>query len=97
VQKLPPGSFFGKARHTLTVAGITFLESGYQIEHCVPPHEHSEAFFDLIVDGACTEVVANQVRDRARSTLAFHPAGEVHSSRWHGMEPRCSCCYCARS
>jgi AraC family transcriptional regulator len=47
------------------------------------------AFFDLVLDGSCSEVVGSRTRDRGRSTLAFHPAGEVHSSRWHGAEPRC--------
>src|SRR5262249_30085794 len=28
-------------------------------------------------------------RERGRSSFAFHPAGEVHSNRWLGPQPRC--------
>jgi AraC family transcriptional regulator len=89
VQKLDSGSFFGQTQERWTVAGIIVLESSYHIDHAVPPHEHSAAFFDLVLEGGCSEVVGTHVRDRDRSTLAFHPAGEVHSSRWHGVAPRC--------
>jgi AraC family transcriptional regulator len=65
------------------------LESGYRSENRIPPHEHSAAFFDLVLAGCCAEVVDGQARERSRLTLAFHPAGEVHSSRWHGQQPRC--------
>jgi AraC family transcriptional regulator len=89
VTQLPPGSYFGRTRSRQTVAGIIVLESAYSSELCLPPHEHAAAFFDLVVAGACAEVLGGQTRTRGHSTLAFHPAGEVHSSRWHGPEPRC--------
>jgi AraC family transcriptional regulator len=47
------------------------------------------SFFDLVVEGACTEIVRGRTRDRGPWTLAFHPGGEAHSSRWHG--PECQC------
>jgi AraC family transcriptional regulator len=55
----------------------------------IPNHAHNSSFFDFVVEGACTEVVREKARARGPSTLAFHPAGEVHSSRWHGPECRC--------
>ena len=89
IQKLSSGTFFGQTESRHSIAGIVVLESGYDAEHCVPSHEHSEAFFDLILSGSCSEVVGTHARERLCSTLAFHPAGEVHSSRWHGPKPRC--------
>jgi len=89
VRKLQPGSFFGRTEGRHTVAGIIVLESVYTPEVCIPPHEHAGAFFDLVVEGACDEVVGGRARARARSTLAFHPVGEVHSSRWLAPESRC--------
>jgi AraC family transcriptional regulator len=71
------------------VAEIVALEATYPTEYCIPPHEHCAAFFDLVVAGSCSEEVGGHVRERRPSTLAFHPAGEVHSSRWHGVAPRC--------
>src|SRR5262245_53113714 len=87
--KLPPGSFFGRTISSQTVAGITALESAYAPGLCLPPHEHVAAFFDLVVAGGCTEVLGGQTRPRGHGTLAFPPAGECHSSRWHGPQARC--------
>jgi AraC family transcriptional regulator len=89
VVKLPPGSYFGRTQGARRFADITVLESGYGSNHTVPTHAHTAAFFDLILEGSCSEVLAGQTRERAPSTVAFHPAGEVHASRWHGAEPRC--------
>ena len=89
VTKLGEGSFFGQSLGHRTVAGITLAECLYRSEVAVPPHEHTTAFFDFVVDGFCSEFVHRQARNRARSTLAFHPAGEVHHSCWHGREARC--------
>jgi AraC family transcriptional regulator len=89
VQRLPAGSFFGQPHGQQEVAGIVVLESGYRAEQRIPRHEHAAAFFDLIVAGACHENVSRRTRYRDRSSLAFHPAGEVHSSHWHGPAPRC--------
>jgi AraC family transcriptional regulator len=89
VVKLPPGTFFGRTEGTRRLAGITILESIYSPEQAVPPHAHAAAFFDLVVDGSCSEVVGGQARERGPGTLAFHPAGEIHASRWHGSQPRC--------
>jgi AraC family transcriptional regulator len=87
--KLPLGSFFGRTQSQRVFAEILVVESVYASELEIPPHDHAAAFFDFIVGGACTEILGGQSRTRGRSTLAFHPAGEVHSSRWHGPEPRC--------
>jgi AraC family transcriptional regulator len=89
VRKLPPGSFLGRTISRRTVGLITVLEAAYSPGLRLPPHEHAAAFFDLVVAGACAEALGGQTRTRGRWTLAFHPAGEVHSSRWHGPEPRC--------
>lgn len=89
VLKLPPGSYFGRTQNRRVIGGIVVSESVYRPDYCVPPHEHAAAFFDFVVEGACSEVFASRRRDRGRSTLAFHPAGELHSSRWHGPRPCC--------
>ena len=89
VRKLREGSFFGQSLGHRTVAGITLAESLYRSDVAIPPHEHAMAYFDLVVEGVCSEFVHKKNRNRARSTLAFHPAGEVHHSCWHGSEARC--------
>src|SRR5262245_25676689 len=89
VAKLPTGSFFGRTITTRSFQEITLQESAYADGLSLPPHTHSEAFFDLVIAGDCTECVDTRTRARGPSTLAFHPAGEVHSSRWHGPQARC--------
>jgi AraC family transcriptional regulator len=89
VKKLPPGTFFGRTERRHRVGEIVVLDSVYPSDLPIPPHEHASSFFDRVVDGACEEVVGGRSRVRGRSSLAFHPAGERHSSRWHGRESRC--------
>jgi AraC family transcriptional regulator len=89
VTKLREGSFFGQSLGCRAVPGITLTDSLYHSELFIPPHEHATAFFDFVVGGFCSEFVDKRTRNRARSTLAFHPAGEVHHSCWHGSEARC--------
>ena len=88
VVKLSAGSFFGRTQ-VRKAPDITLVESAYRPEHSLPAHEHASAFFDLVIDGTCSERVEGRMRDRTCSTLAFHPGGEVHSSCWHGRQPRC--------
>jgi AraC family transcriptional regulator len=89
IKKLPPGSFFGRTESRHRVGEIVLLESVYPPDPRIPTHEHAAAFFDLVVEGHCEEVVGGRSRVRARSSLAFHPAGERHSSCWGGPMSRC--------
>jgi AraC family transcriptional regulator len=89
VTKLAPGAYFGRTHRCREVAGITLIESGYGPEEMIPPHEHAAAFFDFVLEGFCREVVQGQARQRGRWSLAFHPAGEVHTNCWHGGDARC--------
>jgi AraC family transcriptional regulator len=89
ITKLPPGSFFGRTISRRAIAGISALESAYSPGLHIPAHEHVAAFFDLVVAGGCTEVLGGHARARGLWTCAFHPAGEVHSSCWHGPGARC--------
>src|SRR5438270_10269231 len=89
VPELAPGTFFGRTHSSRAVAGITLKVSHYGPEVTIPPHEHESIFFDLVLDGFCSEVVDGRPRPRGPATLAFHPAGEVHVNRWHGGTGRC--------
>jgi AraC family transcriptional regulator len=89
VKKLAPGSFFGRTERRYRVGDIVVVESVYPSGPSIPTHEHASSFFDLVVAGACEEAIGGLSRVRDRSSLAFHPAGERHSSRWHGRESRC--------
>src|SRR5437879_3904996 len=89
ITKLARGAFFGRTHRCRAVAGSTLMESLYGPDVIIPPHEHVAAFFDFVLEGFCHEVVRGQARPRDRWSLAFHPAGEVHSNRWHDGAARC--------
>src|SRR6267142_2971495 len=89
VTKLASGIFFGRTHYCREVEGITLTESLYGPEVIIPPHEHAAAYFDFVLEGFCREVVHGQARQRGRGSLAFHPAGEVHTNRWYDGAARC--------
>jgi AraC family transcriptional regulator len=65
------------------------MESLYGPEVIIPPHEHAAAYFDFVLEGFCREVVHGQTRQRGPASLAFHPAGEVHTNCWQDGAARC--------
>jgi AraC family transcriptional regulator len=83
IKKLPVGSFYGTTALRREVAGLVFVESVYREERRIPKHEHTRAFFNLVLEGAYTEICGTRTRTRGPSTLALHPAGEVHANHWH--------------
>src|SRR5262245_21741917 len=80
--KLPTGVFYGQTERRCEVAGLTFAESVYYTDLQIPPHEHVNAFFFLILQGCQSEVFNGRTRTNGSGTLAYHPAGERHSNRW---------------
>ncbi len=88
--KLSPGTFFGQTQRKIEVGGLTFAESVYTegSELYLPPHAHEDAFLHFVIEGVCEEIYGRETRIRSSSVLAFHPAGEPHSNRWHGAGGR---------
>jgi AraC family transcriptional regulator len=89
VTKLASGVYFGRTHHAREVEAITLTESLYAPDAILPPHEHAAAYFDFVLEGFCREVVHGQSRQRGCGSLAFHPAGEVHTNRWYDGAARC--------
>src|SRR5262249_39751200 len=54
----------------------------------LPRHSHVNAYFCLVRAGAYTEVYGSRTRACSPLTLAFHPAGELHSEQIHDGEVR---------
>jgi AraC family transcriptional regulator len=85
---LDRGAFFGRTHRSRIVAGIRLTESVYRPGVVLAAHAHVASYFDVVLDGFCSEVVDGQSRERGRWSLAFHPAGELHSNRWHADAAR---------
>jgi AraC family transcriptional regulator len=81
--RLAPGTFFGQTQRSLEVAGLTFAETVYTAGLEIPTHEHADAFFYFVIEGQYDEVYGRKTRSGSPSVLVFHPAGELHSNRWH--------------
>ena len=88
LRKTPTGSFYGKTALRREVDGLVFVESVYCEEPHIPKHEHANAFLNLVLEGTYTEDCGSRIRTRGPSTLALHPAGEVHADHWHGSGGR---------
>ena len=61
--KLHPGFFYGTTERRYDFDGLTLAETVYPPGLVIPPHEHSNAFFCLLLEGQCT-----QSCDRGTST-----------------------------
>jgi AraC family transcriptional regulator len=88
--KLLPGTFLGRARDTIAIGGLIFAETSYTAESelYLPPHSHEDDFLHFVIEGVCEEIYGRRRRVRTATALAFHPAGETHSNRWHGRGGR---------
>lgn len=86
--RLPCGHFYGKILHSRTVAGFILTETVHAPRSRMPRHSHVNAYFCLVRAGAYTEVYGSRTRACGPLTLAFHPAGELHSEQVHDGEVR---------
>jgi len=86
---LGPGSYYGQTQQRSEIAGLILTESAYPAGTEIPPHEHENAFFYLVVQGTCQEVRGSEEIVAEPSALVFHPAQEPHANRWVGAEGRC--------
>jgi AraC family transcriptional regulator len=81
--KLSQGHFFGQVLKHRRVAGLILSETGYEPHARLPPHCHENAYLCLVRHGTYRETFGRRTRSCAPMTLAFHPAGEVHSEEFH--------------
>jgi AraC family transcriptional regulator len=83
ITRLAPGSFFGQAKRSLELAGMTFVESLYSSGFCAPPHTHCHAFFCFVLEGISTETCDKRSQTNEPFTLVYHPPEEMHANRWY--------------
>src|SRR5262249_41436909 len=87
---LPAGTFYGETEGRCHVSGFTFVECTYTAKSQlhIPVHSHESAFLCLVVAGVCDEVCDGKTTTALPFTVMFHPAGEPHADRWHGVGSR---------
>jgi AraC family transcriptional regulator len=81
--KLTRGRYLGQVIKCRQVAGLLFTETGYEAGTRLPPHSHENAHVALVRHGSFSEAFGRRTRTCTPLTLAYHPAGEVHSQEFH--------------
>jgi AraC-like DNA-binding protein len=83
LKKLEPGSYYGTTERRYGLGGLTLSESVFPPGLTIPPHEHTCAFFCLVLEGRCTASCDRRTWTGGRWTLTFYPAGLAHANEWH--------------
>jgi AraC family transcriptional regulator len=83
LKKLEPGSYYGTTERRYGLDGLTLTESVFPPGLAIPPHEHTYAFFCLVLEGRCTASWDRRKCTGGRWTLALYPAGLAHANQWH--------------
>lgn len=86
---LAPGSYFGHTAGRREIAGLILTESAYAPDTYIPTHCHENAFFYLVVQGACQETSQGRECVAEPSTLILHPQQAPHANHWIGTAGRC--------
>jgi AraC family transcriptional regulator len=82
-KKLQPGSYFGTTERRYDLGGLMLAESVFPVGLVIPPHEHTNAFFCLLLEGCCTTSSDRRTWTGGPLTLTLYPAGLAHTNRWH--------------
>ena len=81
--KLQPGSFYGTTERRYDLGGLTLAETVYPSSLVIPPHEHADAFFALLLEGYSTQSCARRTWLSKPFSLTLFPAGLAHSNHLH--------------
>jgi len=88
LKKLEPGSYYGTTERRYDLGGLTVAESIFPSGLVIPPHEHTNAFFCLLLEGCCTTSWDRRSWSGKPWTLTLYPAGLPHANRWHSSGGR---------
>ena len=76
---LKPGEFFGRVAGKLVCAGATISEVVHPAARKVPEHSHRATYFSALLGGGYRETFGTKIFEYGVHSIAFHPAGTVHS------------------
>ena len=75
--------FHGQTECRYDLEGLTLAETVYPAGLVIPPHEHSNAFFCLVLEGHCTQSCDRRTSTGGPLTLTVYPSALAHDNRWH--------------
>jgi AraC-like DNA-binding protein len=82
--KLESGSYFGSTRHLYGGTGLSVAETIFEGECDLPPHEHENPFFCLVLNGMGTRSWQGKLGAEAPMALTVFPAEVPHANHWYG-------------
>ena len=85
---IPQSPFGGRVIKTRELSGLRLVDGVYSAKTKVPGHSHEQAVFCIALNGACSEVYANKVREYQAFTVEFLPSHQSHSLAFTGAETR---------
>jgi AraC-like DNA-binding protein len=85
-KQLSRGQFYGQVTRQRVVGGLHLVETRYSPRTFLPRHSHEHAYFCLVRRGHYLEEYGSHSRACGPMTVAFHPAGELHSEQFAADE-----------
>jgi len=82
------GQYCGEIKRRCEVPGFFLTETTYVPRVELPVHKHEQAYICVVLRGSYTEILGGLKRECGAMTVAFHPASEPHSERFHTVEVR---------
>ena len=83
LEKLKPGTYCGTTERRLQVPGLLLAETRYPAGLVIPPHEHTNPFLGVLLEGCFTQSCERKSWTGRPLTLTIFPAGVPHANRWH--------------
>jgi len=80
---LEPGTYYGTTKQRFDLGGLTLGESTYPAGLVIPPHEHANPFFALLLEGYSIQSCARRTWTSKPFSLTVFPSGLAHANRWH--------------
>lgn len=79
IRDLPPGEWYGDVEHSLELGGIILSVVSHAEARIIAPHRHARSYFTLPYAGRYRETYEGVTIEYEPFSMAFHPAGFVHS------------------
>src|SRR5215467_3125251 len=69
--------------------GLVLQDRMYFLDPGGERHAHSNSIFCIVLQGACTEIYGNKMREYGQFNSEFLPPHQVHSLKFHSPVTRC--------
>ncbi len=86
MEKLQPGKWYGRVERSRTIGGVLLSVVYHDVSRSIGLHEHTLSYFLLPFAGGYQETHDGVTIEYDPFSIAFHPAGFVHSDQIRGPE-----------